>query len=227
MKLSFCLLSAALAATARAATDVVKATIIADEVIVNEVETPITFQLHNLDFEPILIAAFGGSFTDPATNNTYNLTTVKIDPPVNVDGNAGYAEIVQNLKVDLGPADYLVNFVLYGQHGQEFVALNVEPRPFTVKDKEISSWDLKLIFSEVVLAGTFGLIGYLLSSWYLLPWLESKLPRPSTETEEKPSKAVKTTKTKKSKEKESSPTGSGYDESWIPEHHLKKRKEKK
>lgn len=185
--------------------------------LINGQESKIQFVVSNKNNEDIVIAGYGGSLAEKKTPDTVytNLTSVKVEPVV--ASNNGPALVDHSLQVSLPPAEFLLSFVLYVQYQEEIVSLKLAPLHISVSDPAISNWDPKLILVQLILGATAGGVGYLLSTKLLVPYLDSKIGGKNRAAKVKKNSEPAAAGVKKS-------NGKTYDESWIPEHHLKKTK---
>lgn len=176
----------------------------------NDNETPVSFKFTNKEDFPIHVAAFDGSFTYKGKDTPYsNLTTVEVGP-ILLEAN-GEHTLHTALKVTLPPQDFDlgISFLCAFEGGMS--AFELDPIAVTVSDPPISFWDPKLILANLILALTVLSLGYVGSISFVIPYFEEKqkaaaVKKPVVEAEPQASGVVLNDK--------------GYDESWIPQHHL-------
>lgn len=176
---------------------------------INDKETPITFTFTNQEDFPVHAVAFEGSFTQKGKDVPYfNLTTTELSPLL-IEANGGQT-FTTNLKLILPPTDFdlTLSFLLAFEGAMSTYTL--EPIAVTVSDPSISILDPKLILATIILGLTVAGLGYFGVSQFLLPYLEEQKPvakkQPVVVAEPEAVGVV--------------PGEKGYDESWIPQHHL-------
>ncbi|KAF5093545.1 hypothetical protein D0Z03_002370 [Geotrichum reessii] len=190
-------------------------------VLANDDETPVNFTFTNTESFSVQVATFGGSLTYPGQDKPYtNLTTVKIGsiviPP------QGKHILSTGLKVTLPPHDFDLRFNFLVAFEGGVSVFEADPIKITVTDPEISVFDLRLIIAQALLVLTALGIGYIVYTLGLSPYLEERKAAtgPSSAEIEK----------KQQQEQQTSgviPNENGYDESWIPQHHLNANKKSK
>lgn len=182
-------------------------------VLTNGVETPVEFLVENKEPQTVTIGAMGGGFYEkPKKKETQgklyaNLTTTQIGPFTVKSGEK--FNIKHKLAVTLPPTDFDLNVVLLGDYDKQIGSIDAGKVAVTVEDPPISALDPKLILVQAIIALTTIGLGYFLSTTFIMPYLE-------------PKKAKKESKKTDSKPAGVQPNEKGYDESWIPETHLKK-----
>lgn len=184
--------------------------------LVNDKDNSITFKFNNQEDFPVSVAAYEGSFTYKGQDTPYsNLTSTKIDPLL-VEANGGQS-YTTNLKVTLPPVDFdfALSFLVVYEGGMS--TFTVDPVALSVTDTPISIFDPKLIIAIVILVLTVVGGAYFGITAFLFPYLEEQKPvvkkQPVVETEPQTPGVVLNDK--------------GYDESWIPQHHLEKKASRK
>ncbi|KAF5096926.1 hypothetical protein D0Z00_002586 [Geotrichum galactomycetum] len=173
--------------------------------LVNGKETTVNFTVTNNEDYPVQVAAFGGYFSYPGQVTPYvNLTKTALSD-VTVEGNS-VKSFITNIKPTLPPTDFDLYFNFIVGYERQFSSVSIRPVSVTISDPPISAWDPKLLFVQVILGGAVMILGYYLSNTYILPYFVDP-------AESKKAAAVADKKASASKAK-------GYDESWIPKHHL-------
>ena len=184
--------------------------------LTNGHETPFKFVVNNGESYPFSVLAFGGSFYDEKDNRVYaNLTNAQIGPYTVKPGES--VEIEHNLKLNLPPQEFALEFLLFLQYGideerQAIYTLRLNKQPVSIVDEPVSFWDPRYLLVQLVLGATMAGAGYYLSKTFLLPYLEPKKQPAKTNKKEKATSSGVSVS-----------NGKSYDESWIPEQHLKKR----
>lgn len=169
--------------------------------LTNGQETTVSFTVTNDEDYPVQIAAFGGYFSYPGQDTPYaNLTKTALSD-VTIEGNS-VKSFITNVKPTLPPTDFDLYFNFIVGYEKQFSSVSINPVSVTISDPPISAWDPKLIFVQVILGGGVMILGYYLSNTYILPYF------------------VDPTDTKKVDADKKTPKAQGYDESWIPKHHL-------
>jgi hypothetical protein len=186
--------------------------------LINDQETPVEFIFTNKNAPgPIVVAAIGGAFYDKKTPGQIyaNLTNTKVGPLTIEPGSQD--TLIHNVRVDLPPIDFDLSFTVFVQYSGEFLSLSLKPETVVVNDAPISGWDPRLILVQLIIAVSAAGVGYLLSKRVILPYLETKFPDAAAKTKKEESKSGRASPAVNLNKK-------GYDESWIPEHHLKSKK---
>lgn len=176
--------------------------------MINDNKTPVEFKFENRENFPVQVAAFGGSFTYKGKDTPYkNLTTAKVGP-ILIESN-GFHTLTTDLKVTLPPQDFDLVFTLLLAFEGGMSAFDVDPISVTVSDPPISILDPKLLLANLILCLTVIGVSYWGVTAFALPYFEEKkqaAPKKVVEAEPQASGVV--------------PGEKGYDESWIPQHHL-------
>lgn len=178
--------------------------------VVNGEKNTITLTVENKSARNITLLNIAGSLSLPDTGVVIkNLTSLKYGVP-----------LISSVKVQLPytfysefkPGDHRLNIWL--EHSAENVVYKVEAYDsvITVVEPELSIFDLKLLSTYAIVAGLLGSLGYFA---FLSFFPQTKKTRKATV----PTVSAPVTVTA---------TGAGgYQEEWIPEHHLRKSKSKK
>ncbi|KAF5122933.1 hypothetical protein DV495_004126 [Geotrichum candidum] len=190
--------------------------------LANDHETPIKFTFTNGELFPVQVATFGGSLTYAGQDKPYaNLTSVKVGsvvvPP------QGEHTLATGLKIALPPHDFDLRFNFLVAYEGGVSDFEVDPVKVTVTDPEISLFDARLIIAQALLALTVIGLGYVAYVLGLSPYLEDRKAAAG------PS-AAEIEKKKKQEQQQAAgvvPNENGYDESWIPQHHLGSSKKTK
>lgn len=185
--------------------------------LINGQEIPFEMVVSNGESDTVTIDGFGGEFSENNKKEKHvaNLTSTKIN---SVEIKSGeHAKISHSLRVNLPPTELQLAVQLIGNMNSELVRVNVPKFPVSVNDPAISWFDPKLILAQLILAGTLLAAGWTVTKMYVMPYLEPK-------KSEKKKKAASNSSTNNNNDDDSSgvqTNGKGYDESWIPEHHLR------
>ncbi|KAF8968018.1 hypothetical protein BDZ97DRAFT_1975279 [Flammula alnicola] len=179
--------------------------------VVNGEKNAITITVENKSGRNATLLSIGGALLHPDTNAVLkNLTSLKYGIPLLAD-----------LKLQIPytfyseyPGDHRLNIWL--EHSTEDGTYKVEAYDsiVTVVDPELSIFDLKLLSTYAIVAAILGGLVYLAYATFVP---QSKKPR-----------AKKTTAAVSAPVGSVTATGAGgYQEEWIPEHHLRKSKSSK
>lgn len=143
------------------------------------------------------------------------MTTIKIDP-ILVEAR-GVQAFSTNLKVTLPPKDFDVAFNFLCAYEGGMSSFELDPIAVRVSDSPISILDPRFVIAQIILALTVIGLGYWVSNAFVLPYFEEQ-------QKSAPKKVVV--------EAEPQTSGvvvgeKGYDEAWIPQHHLTSGKKTK
>lgn len=176
---------------------------------INGRDVPVQFFFTNNEETPVHIAGYFGSFyynkkgkMDEAPYA--NLTTSKVGPLSVESGNN--TSFDTKILVNLPPEDFDLVLSFFVGHQNEMVIIKTDPIKVTVVDPPVSFFDPKFLFVQLILGLTVVAIGYFVSNTYLMPYLDTKKTAG-------PKAAV-------SEKKRVNVGDKGYDQSWIPSHHL-------
>lgn len=176
--------------------------------LINGVELPVTFEFSNNESHPLQVMTFAGAFTYEDQAAPYaNLSTVKIGP-IHV-GAEGRSNFTTNLKVDLPPHDFLLNFTfLVANNEGSLEPYTTKAVKISVSDAPISVFDIRFLVAQAFLAVTVIGLGYIAYIVFGATYLEEKKPAVKKHVVDEPKTSGVVVNEK------------GYDESWIPQHHL-------
>lgn len=179
-------------------------------IFVNNEDTRVTFKFTNKEPFPVQVVAFGGSFKYPGSSDPYaNLTTTPITNFIaEANSNKSYST---DVKTTLPPQDFDLEFYfLVGYEGiSEYVSSDLYQ--VSVLDPPVSSWDPKFLFVQLIIGATVLVGTFWISNTYVIPFYLGDYLKDKSKDDSK-SGVV--------------PNDKGYDESWIPPHHLKKTEKK-
>lgn len=170
----------------------------------------LTYTVANDNEQPATIIGVGGSFKDPNTNEvSTNLTTGNVGPIVLEQGQS--QQFKQLVELNLIPGNYILAPIVYVVVEEQLVQFEAETQLASVSDRPISFFNPQLLFLELILVGTIGLVGYFGYLTFGKPYFKKVAPV------KKPNKVARA----------SSPeTAKSYDSSWIPENHLNRKTKK-
>ncbi|CAN6647844.1 hypothetical protein TRVA0_022S01970 [Trichomonascus vanleenenianus] len=194
--------------------------------LMNDKEAILELTVTNNENVPITIAGFGGSFYEPNSkeDKVYtNLTMTKLEADTTVQPNSQH-KIQQRLSVQLPPYDFdlaVQAFALLAseQESNGIALIESSNRArVSIVDPPVSWFDPRLILAIALLLASVTISGYYLVTLIVLPYISgSPMGKP---VEKKPAKV----ESSQARSSGVQPGEKGYDESWIPEHHLKQSK---
>uniref|UniRef100_A0A060T9V6 ARAD1D17644p n=1 Tax=Blastobotrys adeninivorans TaxID=409370 RepID=A0A060T9V6_BLAAD len=191
--------------------------------LVNGVDTELDIQVTNNEASEIVLGGIGGSVLEKPAKGAkepkvfVNLTTATLGP-LTIKPGATESIRHQLTGLNLAPYDFDLALVLLAQYQEQLAAIQVGPLPVSIYDPPISSLDPRLLLIELILVATVGAVGYFGVYKLLLPYL-GVAPAPK----KKAKKSGSSTPTSGASSGVNA-NGKGYDESWIPEHHLRMKK---
>lgn len=179
--------------------------------LTNGEKVTLNYQVINNEEFNVTVVGVGGTLRDP-TNGVIqaNLTSAAVGPVI-VDPSDS-ATFDQELLVDLVPGNYVLTPQLYVVYNDEIKLIQVRGQLAIIESLPISFFNPQLLFLEVLLLSTLGVIVYVVYSIWGKKYIQKtapvsrQFPRGSS-----PSNA----------------TGKSYDTEWLPESHLKQKKSKK
>ncbi|PPQ83438.1 hypothetical protein CVT25_007029 [Psilocybe cyanescens] len=175
--------------------------------VVNGEKNTLTITVENKSKQNVTLLNIGGALLNPDSNAVLkNLTTVKYTVP-----------LIDNVKIQIPytfysqskPGDHRLN--VWVEHNSDAGKYKVEAFDtiVTVVEPELSIFDLKLLSTYVIVAGILGGLLYLAYTTFVP---QPKKPRAKKAAVSAPVGTVTAT------------GAGGYQEEWIPEHHLRKGK---
>ncbi|KAL7274059.1 Increased recombination centers protein 22 [Rhizina undulata] len=178
--------------------------------VVNGVPTKVNIALTNYEEGSVSVQFVGGSLWDVKENRPIkNLTSAVVGLEVPTEKRV---EIPYQFTTNLNPQDVLLNLalVLTDPEGK-FVTLTAYNSTIGIVEPELSILDPQILFLYLVLAAVFGGAGYLVYNTWIAPVVPKSRRTPKTDTVRIAGASTP-----------AMASGSTYDESWIPEHHIKK-----
>ncbi|KKF95485.1 Increased recombination centers protein 22-2 [Ceratocystis platani] len=186
--------------------------------LVNGNPTVARIELENQAEEAVQLAFVGGRIAKPITPDTImvNLTTT----PYGESIPAGETKAVEYaFELDMNAQEVLLNLVavVSDSRGQIYQVMAYNNMA-SIVEPPVSLLDPQILFLYLILMGTFGGIGYFVYS----TWVEPLLAPPASKRPQKAKKVVPVVVEPTSGDESGAANASGYDESWIPNHHINK-----
>ncbi|EER35196.1 conserved hypothetical protein [Candida tropicalis MYA-3404] len=182
---------------------------------VNGDKYTLEYVVSNNEETEIAVVGVTGQFKNPVTNQIVtNLTTGQVGPITVAPGES--IKFEQIVDVDLMANNYELFPYVFVAHDDLIKVIPCRGQLTSVVDATISFFDPRLILLELVLLVTFGAAAYFIYEIWGKQYLKGTAPV------KVPARKSGSTVSKKG----ASATASGFDESWIPEAHLKKNKKK-
>jgi len=178
--------------------------------VVNGEKNTITLTVENKSERNITLLNIAGSLSQPDTGVVFkNLTALKYGVPLI---SSAKVQLPYTFYSEFKPGDHRLNIWL--EHAVENVVYKVEAYDsvITIVEPELSIFDLKLLSTYAIVAGLLGSLVYFA---FLSFFPQTKKTRKATTATVSAPVTVTAT------------GAGGYQEEWIPEHHLRKPKSKK
>lgn len=185
------------------------------------VELAYTFK--SLEPAEVSIVGVGGELTDPITGvNLANITASQIGP-ISVVNNQTVT-FNQRIGVNVAPGKHVLVPAVYIMYKEQFMVLGSNNKIVNIVEPSISFFNPQLLISELILAVTVALVGYMLYNTFASTYLSGILPDSMLPNDKK-----KSSKTKAKKEPLSASASTSDFESWLPDSHknLSKKTKKK
>ncbi|RPA93520.1 hypothetical protein L873DRAFT_51198 [Choiromyces venosus 120613-1] len=176
--------------------------------LVNGIPTHVSFNLVNFEASPIFVEAVGGSLWDAGKDVAVrNLTSKQLGGVEVAHGQK--VEIPYEFVNEMHPREILLNLAVILRYEGEIVTVTAYNQAVAVVEAPTSLLDPQLLFLYLILTVIVAYSGYFVYN----TWLASVIPITKRTKSDAP-KLVRPT----------SPLAQSgkYDESWIPEHHIKK-----
>lgn len=180
----------------------------------NGEQIQLEFNVVNNENDNIVVVGCGGTFRDPITNKVKaNLTAATIGPITLEPGQN--EQFIQKISIDLLSNNYLLTPQIFIAYQEDLKLIQARGQLAVVEEVPISFFDPQLIFLEIILTLSFGVLAYFAYSIWGQAYFQGTAPVNSKKsTSVKSSSGVAT-------------GGNSYDSSWIPEGHLQKQQPKK
>lgn len=150
------------------------------------------------------IIGVSGTFNDPASNEIVsNITTGSVGPIILENGQS--QQFKQAINLNLVPNNYILKPIVYMAVKDQIVPVSVKPLLANVSDIPISIFNPQLLFLELVLIASLGVVGLVLYDLFGKKYVNNIVPKKTVKKDSAPVESSK-----------------GYDSSWIPKHHIKK-----
>jgi len=175
--------------------------------VVNGEKNRISLTVENKSDRNVTLTSVAGSFHNPDTNDVIkNVSALQYDIRL-IEGTK--LQIPYTFHSEFKPGDIRLNIWLEHTVDVEKYRVTAYDSIVTVVEPEVSIYDFKLVSTYLIVAALLGGLTYFA---YLTFIPHSKKPRKAAVTISAPVDTVTAT------------TPGGYQEEWIPEHHLKKPK---
>jgi len=181
--------------------------------VVNGEKNTLTVTVENKSDRKVTLLNVAGALLHPDTNAILkNLTSLKYDVP-----------LLENKKMQLPytfhseyrPGDHRLNIWIEHTSETENQKVEVYDSIITIVDPALSIFDFKLLTTYAIVAAFFGGLCYLAYTTFFPQAKKSRSKKTPTVTVSSPTGTVTAT------------GAGGYQEEWIPEHHLRKPKSSK
>ncbi|KAK9460406.1 uncharacterized protein V1516DRAFT_625781 [Lipomyces oligophaga] len=171
--------------------------------------------LTNLEDKPAFIQVIGGALFDVGQSAPIeNISAIRVGP-LEVKANSEIP-ISYDFELDREPKDYTLQIALLVEYEGQLVQAVAFNSTVTLKDLPLSFFDPQLLIVYVLLIAFFGFGGYYAYFSFIQPkYFPVKKTVKKTKAKATPIVATST-----------GTDGKAYDESWIPEHHLRPRSPK-
>ncbi|KAJ2916601.1 hypothetical protein MD484_g3813, partial [Candolleomyces efflorescens] len=179
--------------------------------VVNGQKNLLTLTIENKSGQNLTLLSIAGSLTHPDTNALLkNLTSQQYGVPLLEDVKIQLPYIFYS---EFKPGDHRLNVWVQHAAGDKVYTVDAFESVVTIVEPPVSFFDLKMLSTYLILLGLVGGAGYYTYLAYAPPKKKSK--KPATFSVSAPVGTVTAT------------GAGGYQEEWIPEHHLKKTKSAK
>ncbi|KAK9450572.1 uncharacterized protein V1518DRAFT_414179 [Limtongia smithiae] len=157
----------------------------------------------------------------PAPTPLENITAVRVGPVVLTPGG-GAQVIPYSFTLDREPKDYFLRIGVLVEYDGALVQALAYNGTVVLVDPPLSFFDPQLLFLYVILSAIFGVGGYYVFNEYIRPkYFPAKREGKRRATPAPAAAAATATPTA-----ETTGAKTTYDESWIPEHHLRAKSPK-
>ncbi|KAK6457253.1 increased recombination centers protein 22 [Scheffersomyces xylosifermentans] len=175
----------------------------------------LNYQAVNNEETEVTIIGVSGTFLDPTTGKVLvNLTAGQVGPLTVQPGES--ESFNQKIPLNVLPANYKIVPQLFVAHEDKVKHVAIRSQLATIVDAPVSIFNPQLLFLELILLASAAGLGYFVYQTWGKQYFQGTAPVASSKL-----RAV-------SPSSEGSATGGkAYDESWIPEGHLKQKKQKK
>jgi hypothetical protein len=176
------------------------------------------YKVHNNELDDISVIGVGGILIDPTTMEVkVNLTSGAVGPLVL--GTNETKSFVQDIPLNLIPATYIFSPQVFIVFEDQIKLVPVRGQLATVSDAPISWFNPQLLVLELILIASLVGAGYFAYQTWGKQYVSSPLPQGKGKKQPVAGAAGA------SATASASATGSkSYDSSWLPEHHLQKKK---
>jgi len=178
--------------------------------VVNGEKNSLTVTVENKSGQNVTLFNIAGALVHPDTNVLLkNLTSLKYNVPL-IEGVK--IQFPYTFYSQFKPGDHRLNIWVEHKTNDGQYKVEAYDSIVTIVDPELSIFDLKLLSTYAMVAGILGSLLYFAYGTFIPQTKKPRAKKPSTASVSSPVGPV-------------TATGSGgYQEEWIPEHHLRKSK---
>ncbi|KAK9233772.1 hypothetical protein V1525DRAFT_441408 [Lipomyces kononenkoae] len=188
-------------------------------IVYNTQPTNLEITLKNEDDKEALVQVAGGALFEIGKEAALeNITAVRVGPLAIAPHTS--ESVPYSFVINREPKDYLLRVGLLIEYEGQLVQYLGYNSTVSVQDPPLSYFDPQMIFLYVIISGILGVGGYYVYTTYVKSYIAPK--KAGKKRAKAPSPAAPSTTSAET----TSSAAKGYDESWIPEHHLRAQKAK-
>ncbi|KAK7204840.1 hypothetical protein BZA70DRAFT_280126 [Myxozyma melibiosi] len=190
-------------------------------VVLNTVSTNLEISLANDEENEAIVQIAGGALFQVGKDVPFeNITATRVGP-IQIPPHSK-VPVPYSFVVDVEPKEYFLRIVLVIEYEGQLVQYLSYNSTVYVEDPPLSIFDPQMLFLYLILIALFGAAGYYTFTSYIQP---KYFPKKKA-TKKRAAPAAASTVTAESAAQSTSVNAKGYDESWIPEHHLRSKSPK-
>ncbi|KAK9370311.1 hypothetical protein V1509DRAFT_617400 [Lipomyces kononenkoae] len=188
-------------------------------IIYNAQPTNLEITLKNEEDKEALVQVAGGALFEVGKDTALeNITAVRVGPLTIAPHTA--ESVAYSFVINREPKDYFLRIGLLIEYEGQLVQYLGYNSTVTIQDPPLSFFDPQMIFLYLILCGIVGVGGYYVYITYVKSYIAPK------NSGKKRAKAASTVAPSTTSAETTGSAAKGYDESWIPEHHLRAQKGK-
>ncbi|KAK9434234.1 hypothetical protein V1505DRAFT_359584 [Lipomyces doorenjongii] len=189
-------------------------------IIYNTQSTNLEITLRNEEDNEAIVQVAGGALFEVGKDTALeNITAVRVGPLAVAPHTT--ASVAYSFVLDREPKDYFLRVGLLIEYEGQLVQYLGYNSTITTQDPPLSFFDPQMIFLYLILSGIFGVGGYYVYNTYVKSYFA-----PKNTSGKKRAKAVTPVTPSSTTAETTGSAAKGYDESWIPEHHLRSKNPK-